>query len=387
MASIRFSGFTLLICSLGALTACETGQEPFNFLKKDAPAAEASATEEGSPVLISVIGGDHDVEAPEIFKVTDKALWDGRPSLGGVWVAHSSVKDPQRVVIRNPANGKSVNGALFRREVDNPGPSLQLSSDAAQALGLLAGQPMTLEVVAIKRVEAPAKAPEPEAAPEAAPQAAPVAAAASEASITAQAIAPADGAGGETAAPKLTKAQERKAKREARKQERAAAKAALAAAAAETARLAAPATSSRPKKKPGSEGAASAQSTIEQKPLEEVVSTAEAAISKAAGQAAQADAPAATAAPAAAAAAAPKASEKLNRPYVQIAVFNVEANAEKAAADMRKAGLTAAVKSGSQDGNAFWRVIVGPAASVADRDAMTTRLKTLGYPDAYPVKK
>ncbi|MGB5869596.1 MAG: SPOR domain-containing protein [Albidovulum sp.] len=340
-------------------------------------------------MLISVIGGDHDVEAPEIFKVTDKALWDGRPSLGGVWVAHSSVKDPQRVVIRNPANGKSVNGALFRREIDNPGPSLQLSSDAAQALGLLAGQPMTLEVVAIKRVEAPAKAPKPEAAPEAAPQAAPqaapVAAAASEASITAQAIAPADGAGGETAAPKLTKAQERKAKREARKQERAAAKAALAATAAETARLAAPATSSRPKKKPGSEGAASAQSTIEQKPLEEVVSTAEAAISKAAGQAAQADAAAPAAA--AAAAAAPKASEKLNRPYVQIAVFNVEANAEKAAADMRKAGLTAAVKSGSQDGNAFWRVIVGPAASVADRDAMTTRLKTLGYPDAYPVKK
>ncbi|MGC1487212.1 MAG: SPOR domain-containing protein, partial [Albidovulum sp.] len=354
----------------------------------DAPAAEASATEEGSPVLISVIGGDHDVEAPEIFKVTDKGLWDGRPSLGGVWVAHSSVKDPQRVVIRNPANGKSVNGALFRREIDNPGPSLQLSSDAAQALGLLAGQPSTLEVVAIKRVEAPARAPEPEAAPVVA--AAPVAAAATQATISAEASAPADSAGAETAAPKLTKAQERKAKREARKQERAAAKAALAAAAAETARLAAPATSSRPKKKPGSEGTASAESTIVQKPLEEVVSTAEAAISKAAGQATQADAAAPAAAPAAAeaeaAAAAPKASEKLNRPFVQIAVFNVEANAEKAAADMRKAGLIAAVKKGSQDGNAFWRVVVGPAASVADRDAMTTRLKTLGYPDAYPVK-
>lgn len=105
-----------------------------------------------------------DVEAPELFQATDMALWDGRPSLGGVWVASSDVKDPQRVIMRNPANGKSVVGALFRRERENPGPRLQLSSDAATALGLLAGQPGKISVVALKTATVAEPAPEPSVA-------------------------------------------------------------------------------------------------------------------------------------------------------------------------------------------------------------------------------
>ncbi|HBM40562.1 MAG TPA: SPOR domain-containing protein, partial [Sulfitobacter sp.] len=64
---------------------------------------------------------ERDVEAPEVFSVSDQGLWDGRPSLGGVWVAHPDVTDPERVIIRNEANGKFVIGALFRRERDLPG--------------------------------------------------------------------------------------------------------------------------------------------------------------------------------------------------------------------------------------------------------------------------
>ena len=97
---------------------------------------------------------DRDVEAPEIFQTEDKALWDGRPSLGGVWVASPAAKDPERVILRNPANGKFVIGGLFRREADLPGPKLQLSSDAAEALGLLAGEPATISVTALRRDEA-----------------------------------------------------------------------------------------------------------------------------------------------------------------------------------------------------------------------------------------
>jgi hypothetical protein len=93
---------------------------------------------------------DHDVEAPNDFQTTDKALWDGRPSLGGVWVAATGVKDPMRVIMRNPTNGKFVIGALFRREADNPGPKLQISSDAADALGLVAGEPATINVTALR---------------------------------------------------------------------------------------------------------------------------------------------------------------------------------------------------------------------------------------------
>ncbi|WP_417770647.1 hypothetical protein, partial [Stappia sp.] len=110
---------------------------------------------------------ERDVEAPEIFQVTDEGLWDGRPSLGGVWVAHSDVKDPERVIIRNTANGKFVIGALFRREREIPGPRFQISSDAAAALGMLAGAPQELNVTALRREEA-APEPDAEAAPEAA---------------------------------------------------------------------------------------------------------------------------------------------------------------------------------------------------------------------------
>ena len=51
-------------------------------------------------------------------------------------------------------------GALFRRERMSPGPRLQVSSDAAAAIGMLAGEPVNLNVVALRREEGPA---EPEA--------------------------------------------------------------------------------------------------------------------------------------------------------------------------------------------------------------------------------
>lgn len=94
---------------------------------------------------------ERDIEAPEAFDVTEAGLWDGRPSLGGVWVAHPDVKDPERVIVRNTSNGKFVIGALFRRERDMPGPRLQVSSDAAAALGMLAGAPAELNVTALRR--------------------------------------------------------------------------------------------------------------------------------------------------------------------------------------------------------------------------------------------
>ncbi|EBA10690.1 lipoprotein, putative [Roseobacter sp. CCS2] len=103
---------------------------------------------------------DIDVERPDIFAITDTGLWDGRPSLGGVWVAHPEVTDPERVVIRNTDSGEEIIGALFRRERENPGPLLQVSSDAAEALGLLPGAPTRLEVVVLRREEVEVEEPE-----------------------------------------------------------------------------------------------------------------------------------------------------------------------------------------------------------------------------------
>lgn len=104
---------------------------------------------------------ERDVERPDVFDVTDRGLWDGRPSLGGVWVAHPDVGAPERVIIRNPANGRSIVGALFRRERENPGPLLQVSSDAADELGILAGAPTELSVIALRREEIEVEVEEP----------------------------------------------------------------------------------------------------------------------------------------------------------------------------------------------------------------------------------
>lgn len=309
---IEKSGRAVWTLTLGlgmafALSACQMGL-PKLGKKAGGPDAAITTDVPGNSAAAAPAGGERDVEAPEIFSKTDKGLWDGRPSLGGVWVAHASVKDPERVIIRNSANGKSVIGALFRREFDNPGPSLQLSSDAAEALGMIAGQPATIAVVALKRVEAPT-----------APAPAPAAAAPA---VTTRPLDP--------AAPKPAK--------------------------------------------PAKPGKAADPAPV--------VATAAAAIDKAtAGQTA-------TPTPAKPAPApAPAAAGTLRQAYVQIGIFSVEANAGKAAAQMQKAGMTAAVKADKSQGKAFWRVIVGPAATLAERNVLVAKVKGLGYPDAYPVSK
>lgn len=121
------------------------------------PNGKSVATTAGSTKSTKLV--ERDVEAPEVFSATDQGLWDGRPSLGGVWVAHPDVTEPERVIIRNEANGKFVIGALFRKERDLPGPKLQISSDAAAALSILAGAPAPLNVTALRREETEEAAP------------------------------------------------------------------------------------------------------------------------------------------------------------------------------------------------------------------------------------
>ena len=241
-------------------------------------AADAVATDGMSLV-------ERDIEAPEVFSVTEAGLWDGRPSLGGVWVAHPTVTDPERVIIRNTTNDKFVIGALFRRELENPGPALQVSSDAAEALGLLAGSPTTLSVIALRREEAPAP--------------------------TATAITDFD-------APEV----------------------------------------------------------IAEAPLEDAPAIAATPLPAAAT-------PAPVAEPAAPPAAVP--ASTLEKPFIQIGIFSVEANADATAERLRSNGLTATVLAQSSQGKSFWRVVVGPAPTETDRAAVLSQIKSLGFPDAYAV--
>ena len=156
-------GASVFLLSLGFLaTGCVRGGDD---------------AEDAGPVAMQRLV-ERDVEAPEIFQTTERGLWDGRPSLGGVWVAHPDTQDPERVVIRNEANGRFVIGALFRRDRDTAGPTLQVSADAAEALGIRAGEPATLNVTALRRedlatVEPPRSTPPPTAEPAPAPLAPP----------------------------------------------------------------------------------------------------------------------------------------------------------------------------------------------------------------------
>ena len=64
---------------------------------------------------------ERDVESPEVFDIRAAGLWDGAPTLGGIWVAHPDLKDPIRVVIRNLATKKFVIGGINDH---NPAPSV-----------------------------------------------------------------------------------------------------------------------------------------------------------------------------------------------------------------------------------------------------------------------
>jgi cell division septation protein DedD len=222
---------------------------------------------------------DRDVEAPDVFQATDTALWDGRPSLGGVWVASPDATDPERVILRNPANGNFVIGALFRRERENPGPKLQISSDAAEALGVLAGQPVQISVTALRREEAPAAEPS-------------------------------------VAAPVLDTAE----------------------------------TVETPEGEGEGEGA-------------DIAAAAAAAIDGAA--------PAPTATP-------PAATGGDVR--IQVGIFSVEANANRAAEALKAADIAASVRKETTQGKEFWSVI---AAGSGDRAALLQKVKGAGFADAY----
>lgn len=164
MARSQRFGRVILTCvtigGLFSLSACED----FEFPKKANSNANSNITDATKgPLQLE----ERDVQAPEVFKNSGKAIWDGRPSLGGVWVAHPDADKPERVLIKNEKTGKTIVGALFRRDRDNPGPDLQLSSDAANAIGAIAGTPVELTVIALRRETIEVKSKKPtEAKPE-----------------------------------------------------------------------------------------------------------------------------------------------------------------------------------------------------------------------------
>ncbi len=326
--------------SVLALSACEDGQLAFG----------GDGVTPGIPQTVQLV--ETDVEAPEIFQTTGSGLWDGRPSLGGVWVAHPDVAQPERVIIRNQENGNFVIGALFRRERDNPGPPLQVSSDAAEALGMLAGAPANLNVTALRREEAAQPVP-------------------TEATSAIDAETQSFEAAPEIASATLDAAPQDAAP--------------IGAAPLGAEALATIAATPTPATAPDSARAVSDEPLLDPAAL---VAAAAAAMQNVPVTAAPAPAAATAAAPAPAAPApaAPASSSAVDRPFIQLGIFSIEANAQSLAADMNAKGLTARVTEQQSQGRSFWRVLVGPAQSTAERASLLERVKAEGFNDAYFVR-
>ncbi|MEJ6401540.1 SPOR domain-containing protein [Yoonia sp. 2307UL14-13] len=314
-------GRSLLLVAGLALASCDENGE-FALPGGDDEDSTTAAASSGTTVRTTT--GEEDVERPDIFEVTDRGLWDGRPSLGGTWVAHPDVREPERALIRNTATGETVVGALFRRERENPGPLLQISSDAAEELGVLPGAPTELYVVALRREETVTETSEEN--PVVADLAAPV-------NVETTAL---DGAA-DTAT-------------DAAAETASAATATVATAAIGTAAAAA-------------DAATPDRVEVNLPPAEPTEEPADTAI---------------LATPAAA-------SANLDGPQLQIGVFSVQANADAAADRLRAANIPTSVVAQEVGGRTVWRVVSSPAES-ADADTTLTRIKDLGFVDSFLVE-
>jgi len=98
--------------------------------------------------LNQISGGVGFDEKPEILNLSTSVIWDGETTLGGNWVSHPKIKTPERVIIKNMSNGKSVVGAVFQQTLQID--SSVISSDAAQALEIEINDKTKVQVVAVR---------------------------------------------------------------------------------------------------------------------------------------------------------------------------------------------------------------------------------------------
>ena len=134
---IQFGVRPALLCSatlVGLAGGCARIGDVADGLRSSFGGAEAAAVPQP------------EAEPAALADVSGCVAWDGRASLGGVWVAHAHVSDPLRVRIARVSNGASVDGWLFRRDPPEAGPELQISSEAASELGIDANAPTMLSV-------------------------------------------------------------------------------------------------------------------------------------------------------------------------------------------------------------------------------------------------
>jgi len=407
--------------SAGSMTAADAAT-------RDSSGGAERVAPQPAPVRFAAAPGAVDpalVPDPEAFSTELDAVWDGLPTLQGVWVAHPLASRARRVRLTNEQTGAQVDGALFRRDPNQGGPTTVISSEAAEMLGIEPGAATPVSIVAIayqNQIMQPTGTVAPaspevvadtagadatsEAAADTVATAAAETASASAASVetesteTASAVAtPTEVLAAETPAAETPAAQATATDTSATES------ASMAVAAAEPA-SAEPASVQPASVQPGPVAGRPGASTGTALPgpaAEPAVVAAATAATPAQADVAPTDAVAdlapGTAAPVAAPAAPPRLAMAASAPapsgtaaatgdglrFIQAGIFGDAANAERLVERLRASGLPAqAIPMGAGTRN-FTRVLVGPFDTAAGRDAALQTVRTIGPADAMPV--
>lgn len=297
--------YRLLFCALtGAaaftLSACGGSPEAEStaMVAEDTPMAEDTLQPMEEPVEIAEVLREADILRPDLYNQTDMGLWDGRPSIGGAWIAHPLAGQAERVRITNLSNGFSAVGALFERDPTIPGPPFLISAEAATLLGAQPGVPTQFNVIALRR------------------------------EIVGEDNIPIAERTEPASSPVVTTL---------------------------------PVVEAEPA--PATEPQTSQVAATQPRPAVTAQPIASAPLRPAAQSLAGTDA------------------EPTLRPYIQVGVFAVAANAQKLATELETAGYTVDLASLEGRTRILTRVLVGPIATVGERNAIERRLTEDGYSD------
>lgn len=342
------------------------------------------------------------IPAPQVFAAAARATWDGALTLQGVWIAHPQAREARRVRITRADTGAAVDGALFRRDDRLTGPAVLISSDLALALGMAPKVDTELTIVAVvpaapgvaqvdtdgltstplppptaAPADAQPPAPEPTAAPETATESAADAGAEPDVSATAPAQAPTPARATPAVTPTPKPVAEPVADPVTEPDATATARDAAASPGPGAAPI--PEESAPRAPDPAPDPAPDAPAAQPAASVPEPVASAPTAPEPAAAP------PPAAAAPEEAPTGGEVATPADGRAFIQAGSFGVAANAANLAKRLSDAGLPAQTR-GPGPGGTLTRVIVGPFATRAERDAALARIRALGLPDATAVR-
>ena len=95
------------------------------------------------------------VEKTEILDISASVIWGGEETLGGNWISHPKIQKPEKVLIRNISNGKSVVGAVLQQTLKTE--NSIISSDAAKSLRINKNEPTKVQIIAVRTADSAAE--------------------------------------------------------------------------------------------------------------------------------------------------------------------------------------------------------------------------------------